>query len=90
MQNDKTMNDYNGWSNWETWQILLWASNDEDLYKQTTRFVDFFAWRIGFEDKVKYFFCDMFPNGTPDMDSADEMQQVNWSEIAEHLKEWND
>jgi len=84
------MNDYNGWTNWETWQILLWASNEESLYKETTRFVDFFAHRTGFTDKVKYFFREMFPEGTPDMDSYEEMHNVNWSEIADHLKEWND
>jgi hypothetical protein len=84
------MNDYNGWTNWETWQILLWATNEMHLYKATTEFIGFYEWPVGYEDDIKFFFYEMFPNGTPDMDSADEMQAVNWSEIAEHLKEWND
>ena len=83
-------NTYNGWANWETWQILLWASNEEDLHKQTTRFVRWASWRDGFDLKVKTFFYDMFPNGTPDMEGIQDMEAVNWQEIAEHLEEWND
>ena len=91
MENQTNTNqEYNGWTNWETWQILLWATNDQTLYDETTEFVNFFAWRAGFEAKVINFFRSMFPNGTPDMDSAEEMNAVNWAEITEHLIEWHD
>lgn len=81
---------YNGCSNWETWNVLLWATNEEPLYKRTTRFVNAFAHLVGFEDKCAAFFRDMFPQGTPNMSSRDEMRAVDWQEISDHLKEWND
>ena len=30
--------DYNGWKNWETWNVALWISNHEATYKVAQRY----------------------------------------------------
>ena len=31
-QTDLTDTEYNGWTNYETWNVALWINNDEGLY----------------------------------------------------------
>ncbi|MBD3755901.1 MAG: hypothetical protein IE937_09720 [Gammaproteobacteria bacterium] len=79
---------YNGWTNWETWQILLWADNEEMTY------LDLEAWLKGFARKGKIptakdcedYFKDLYPEGTPDMQGAVELDSVDWQEIANALE----
>jgi hypothetical protein len=33
------MDGYNGWKNWETWNVALWINNDEHLYANAMRYV---------------------------------------------------
>ena len=30
---------YNGWTNYETWNVALWLQNDEGLYRNAVRYV---------------------------------------------------
>ncbi len=32
---------YNGWTNYETWNVALWIGNDEGLYNIARRCVDY-------------------------------------------------
>jgi len=79
--------EYNGWTNWETWNVLIWLDNDEDLYHMKQSFIRRNEHKQNFESIVKSFLIVMFPNGTPDMKSAVEMEAVNYQEIAETWKE---
>jgi hypothetical protein len=72
---------YNGWTNYETWNMNLWVQNEEGSYNymiENKPYTAVKAERIGLE---------IFPNGTPDMDTKEEMDNVNWDEIAEA---WNE
>jgi hypothetical protein len=70
---------YNGWSNWETWNMALWLDNDEGFYFLRRRF----ASRAN--SNIQAFladFCSPYANGTPDMNPGD-ISKVNWDEITD-------
>ena len=85
--------EYNGWANWETWNIALWIDNDYSVYMRRCDYVDasFERWNV---TGVKSFIRDMFPNGTPDFansvgcnTSSDYWDEVvNYDELVEA---WN-
>jgi hypothetical protein len=31
---------YNGWANYDTWNVMLWLDNDEELYRDTCRYFE--------------------------------------------------
>ena len=46
------MSSYNGWENWETWNVSLWIANDEYLYRQVVRYAQG-AVRPSFNDFIR-------------------------------------
>ncbi len=36
---------YNGWANWETWNVALWIGNDEGLYSIARESKDYATFR---------------------------------------------
>jgi len=49
---------YNGWKNYETWNIALWLGNDYPLYKATSGYAKYatpyLSLRIDLEDAFNY------------------------------------
>tara|TARA_E500000305_G_C3869036_1_gene164229 strand:+ start:281 stop:553 length:273 start_codon:yes stop_codon:yes gene_type:complete len=80
-------NTYNGWTNWQTWNVLIWLDNEQNLYNAKESFIRRNEHKQNFEIIVKSFLTDIFPNGTPDMKTAEEMEAVNYEEIAETWQE---
>ncbi len=72
---------YQGWTNWETWNVNLWILNDEYNYRQMLKLKPF--------DKrsAEKFVKNIFPDGTPDMDSFKQYLKVDWNEIADSFNE---
>jgi len=77
---------YNGWTNWETWNVALWIDNDEPMYRERIRWMRRRYNEITADD-VEEFVRELMPNGTPDMDGAADYNKVDWSEIAEHWEQ---
>jgi len=59
-QTDITYRSYNGWSNYETWNVALWINNDEGLYHTALEcgdyqtFVEMFGEETSTPDGVCY------------------------------------
>lgn len=82
-----TSNTYNGYTNYATWNFILWASNDEGSYKAVAR-----AGRalkragLGWDAiEAEKAMRDVVGDETPDGARAAE---VNWDELAEALEDW--
>jgi hypothetical protein len=73
---------YNGWKNWETWAVTLWAFNDEPAYCWLK---DARVAAIGpctSEDAKALITC-LWPDGVPDFDGdATAYDAVDWNEVA--------
>jgi hypothetical protein len=75
--------EYNGWTNWVTWNVSLWFNNDEPMYRAMRRMVEVRGEELSARD------CEAFvrytlPGGTPDMKQNNvTYDKVNWQEIAD-------
>lgn len=93
MTEDKT---YNGWSNYETWNVKLWLDNDETTYKTITNMV--------YRNKNKELYViankiKAYVEALPDIDNVLQkasvaadllnaaLSEVDWLEIAEAYHE---
>jgi len=72
---------YNGYENYETWNVCLWWNNDENSYHFYRHYAPFTA------RSVEEFVRENMPEGTPDFDSPADYDNVNWHEVAENFNE---
>lgn len=77
---------YNGWTNYETWNVPLWCDNEEPVYRArmecNQRCTDDWTAETAFE-----FVHQFWPHGqTPDLSPSDTIS-INWTEIADN---WNE
>ena len=86
-------NDYNGWANYETWNVTLWIDNDEGLYGFVRDGLESLLdsngndWTNISETELKELVRDAFgSNKTPDGVSLFD-SKINWSEVSDMLLE---
>ena len=73
---DLPKREYNGWSDWTTWNCALWIGNDEGLYNMARNCVDY----IDFINNV----IDLLPK-TPDGAIWDEADVFEMNEMMAEL-----
>jgi len=74
------MSKYNGWTNWETWAAVLWATNDETSYRKWVRAANAHQ---GDMAALANYLQQVLPDWTNgDLETAEEWDAVNWEEVA--------
>ena len=73
---------YNGWTNYETWNVNLWLANDEPMYRETLRRVQAGRTVRAYVEEIiaeHGRFGDL--GRDPEMTLAEELAIVDWDEI---------
>ncbi len=71
---------YNGYRNYHTWNVALWVSNDEPMYRAAQRHGRFNR------ESAKRFIKSIMPRGTPDKKDP-KFTGVDWSSISRVLND---
>ena len=81
-------NDYNGYTNRATWNIVLWASNDGGLYdylrEMYERMIQNDMDASERESQIKANLMEWYGSTTPD---GDKLEDADWVQIRESLDE---
>jgi hypothetical protein len=87
-------NTYNGWANYETWNVALWIFNDEKILKSVMWGLEpYFKSGMSLRDlqyvvrKAFHHEEDLEMSSTPDGVWLDD-KEIDWSEIKKAVKEY--
>lgn len=86
MEEDKG---YQGWSNYETWDVALWIDNDQGLFNCVHDLGRVHLRNYDFADAIK----DLVESLAPELEASmfsdllnAAISEVDWLELAEHYK----
>lgn len=74
------ISDYNGWTNYDTWNVMLWINNDYGIYKEAVHFMNKYFKNDPYKDFIIY--CGLENDKTPD--------KVEWISDKLNYNELND
>ena len=79
---------YNGWTNYETWNVKLWLDNEQGscyaMEELAAEYREEDSWKLG--DAIQAWCEEFYPELEPSMFSdllRSAFDEVNWREIAE-------
>ena len=82
------MTAFNGYANWEEWNVALWLNNEESLYNTLCHYAELAAYmNISHSDALKGLLAAL-PDQTPDGAeyTAESVKPMLDEQIAEHIK----
>jgi hypothetical protein len=86
-----TQEKYNGWKNYETWNVALWFGNEEHLYRNVVSRLERKGKFSAFNAKILV--KRNMPYGTPDFEGMGKSRcysRVDWEEIADCFNEYGE
>ena len=84
---------YQGWTNWETWNVNLWLTNDQTVYRETQRIIkQHYKYDFQRVEHLRDYVCDLMRGDKekgiePYIMDDISLHKVNYEEIIEAFNE---